>query len=922
MRRQISTVLGCFVSFIWLLAGGMSPLIAAGDIQQEVRGLKAKDAATRLAAVRALGERGPAAEAALPDLLVRLRDQDEAVRDAAATTVARIGKPAVAPVVEMLKKGDLNIVGVVDERAPAFVALRTLERLDAQLKAEVAVPVLVAMMEASTSADVPWNNALEVLGRMGPAAVPAMVKQLDRGVGVCELATKLGEAARPAVGKLLAAFPTMGYMQRWEACHALALVNPDLTHTAAVLKLMQDDEYGMVQDIAVILDRMGPDTVPAIAALLGDKSQDWYPRWGATVALEMMGPKAKTALPALQQALNDENEDIDVRVGAARAIASIQGTDPASFFAQIPDVQQRIVQSTREKSLARRNQFMQAEARRNDLGPEEQTHGRWERTAQYVYRLASNQEVEQANADLKRAADAGWNGSFMDVNLVRAFLLFHSRSEHFPGRLTPETEAAMKKYFFGRCDNQDQSFKQWKEQGYSVKDLVPGKAFAMALHANKPMNFTSRDYLALGVLKDDPEYKDKKFTAGDTVTERYHAWNAYFSEFLHDWALNGLWVELGSTSYEYHTYPSFINLADLAPDPEVRKRARMYLDLCLVEAQQISIADLRAGSKSRAKKGGLGSNFNPYLHMIYGERGRPLYHAPIAASTYQAPEAAILLHKLGSPAPAFEIANRQAGEIENLVRKHTERNLLIDSHMVNYGYRTPEYLMGCSMYDPNRIYGHGCEGRWSGIVFRNRAIVSLPAYTGEKWNVQSRDVMITQKRHGAYYTGAVRIDLTSGFEKVERDGWVLLDNGQAYAAIKIVTGGYTWNDPIRGSIGLNDNYSPIIIQTGRSADYGSFAAFQEAILKAPLNLVFAAGADRKLKKVEYTGPNSSRIEFLLDTDPFILPTIDGKPIDLELADNYRSPYLQSRKGSELITVRYGERSWAYDFGKNTVIAGR
>ena len=69
----------------------------------------------------------------------------------------------------------------------------------------------------------------------------------------------------------------------------------------------------------------------------------------------------------------------------------------------------------------------------------------------------------------------------------------------------------------------------------------------------------------------------------------------------------------------------------------------------------------------------------------------------------------------------------------------------------------------------------------------------------------------------------------------------------------MVTGGHFWGEPIGRTLYLGDHLSPIIIQTGMLKDYGSFKEFQEAILNAPLKY-----ADSKL---EYTGPNSSKIEF-------------------------------------------------------------
>ena len=92
------------------------------------------------------------------------------------------------------------------------------------------------------------------------------------------------------------------------------------------------------------------------------------------------------------------------------------------------------------------------------------------------------------------------------------------------------------------------------------------------MNHNIAMNFMTRDYLSLAILKDDPEYRNREIKDGDTVIQRYEAFNEFFKEFLKHWGLNGLWYEHASSNYEYHTYASFFNLADLSPDPVVRQR--------------------------------------------------------------------------------------------------------------------------------------------------------------------------------------------------------------------------------------------------------------------------------------------------------------------------------------------------------------
>ena len=92
-----------------------------------------------------------------------------------------------------------------------------------------------------------------------------------------------------------------------------------------------------------------------------------------------------------------------------------------------------------------------------------------------------------------------------------------------------------------------------------------------------------------------------------------------------------------------------------------------------------------------------------------------------------------------------------------------------------------------------------------------------------------------------------------------------------------------------------------------------------AILAAPITLTE--------DMLDYTGPNSKRIEFWMcqdsDKDPYpqSLPKIDGEELNLNLLHNYRSPYMNGVVGSDVVTVSYGNRKWEYDFEKNSVTEG-
>jgi len=81
---------------------------AANDIDRNIAVLKKGnkvDAQTLIAAAEALGEKGPAAAKAVPDLIASFR-RPLAVRQAAIQALAKIGAPAVPPLLELLDGRD------------------------------------------------------------------------------------------------------------------------------------------------------------------------------------------------------------------------------------------------------------------------------------------------------------------------------------------------------------------------------------------------------------------------------------------------------------------------------------------------------------------------------------------------------------------------------------------------------------------------------------------------------------------------------------------------------------------------------------------------------------------------------------------------------------------------------------------------
>jgi HEAT repeat protein len=98
-----------------------------------LREMRSSDAAIRLRAVKALGERGPEAEAIVPALAGALKDEEAFIRRDAAQSLGKIGpeaRPAVAALLVALK-----------DRKPAVrqEAARALQRIDPEAAAKAGV---------------------------------------------------------------------------------------------------------------------------------------------------------------------------------------------------------------------------------------------------------------------------------------------------------------------------------------------------------------------------------------------------------------------------------------------------------------------------------------------------------------------------------------------------------------------------------------------------------------------------------------------------------------------------------------------------------------------------------------------------------------------------------------------------------------
>jgi hypothetical protein len=625
-----------------------------------------------------------------------------------------------------------------------------------------------------------------------------------------------------------------------------------------------------------------------------------------------------------------------------------------------------LIAQTHKRSLAARQRASRATVAKASYW----IKGVWGDTIWSLAALYANEKVDQANARLLEnskaylaaitelsktqtsgqeahafepgQADTPW-AYFSLCDYVRILCLFRAESQHFPGRLKPETEAAMKEALW-----------HWVKSASRVEDA--GLDQLLVLQGTENHDLTKRPcyYLIAAVLKDDPLYKHRRYDDGHTVDVHFRAWSTYFEEWPRKRAMTGMWAEVGSNTYQKYSWPALFNLHDLSPDSVVKKRFAMLMDLAFIEEAQISIQGRRGGGRSRANYGR--SSFESYKNLLYAPVGLPAgssHSKVIETSRYQLPPAAILLRYVEFPTEKpFSIANRVLGELAT--PRSTDRDnqrLAEDSALVNYAWRTPHYLLGGTLQDPSlaqldpatdrpvlKYSGISRQNRWCGVIFESPAdgevCAIYPAIERTRggrpqhpfWSFQHRNVLLLQRVGrqpggiGSYSTGKIGVRFHGkSQEKVEADGWIFASNGKAFAGVRFLDHKWQWNDT-RDEAMPFDCHDPqctsrVLIHCGDVDADGSFQEFRKSVLSNVLTV--------RPDKVEYrAGAEASPIEFFRydvnAPDHFTLPRVDGVSVELRPTWTYRSPYLNGQFGSDRITVTVGPIRQVYDFGESAV----
>ncbi len=425
--------------------------------------------------------------------------------------------------------------------------------------------------------------------------------------------------------------------------------------------------------------------------------------------------------------------------------------------------------------------------------------------------------------------------------------------------------------------------------------------------------------LCAEALKDAPGYGPGMVLAdGQTLAQHATAWSGYLQRYFIARAGEGINAEIASPIYAKYTVGAYYNLMDFAESPVLRTLAQRFITLYWADtASDWSLSGVRGGGEARCYKDSyvrLGTQYS-FHPLLYGYGWHTAsstvrtYGLIPAASSYRVP--AIITACATAPArPNYLYTSRRFGRAGSVVG--ADNFITFDSGNSNLRrdtWVTPDYSMGTLTFDMNRAYTQITDqNRSMGVMFasgpNNRVMVFGKGNSTEDKSyadlngVTRTNCMVVQRDQNANNSGSgtlVFVPQSLWNARVETSGWLFLQSGNAYCAVRPASGGYTATTASQGvDLSMGDIWAPVIIQMGQAANYADFAAFRTSVIANALTFVTST--------LNYTSEAGDTFTFYANSK--ITPRVNGTTVNLNPTKTYDSPYLSMVHGTDLATVSY------------------
>jgi len=432
-------------------------------------------------------------------------------------------------------------------------------------------------------------------------------------------------------------------------------------------------------------------------------------------------------------------------------------------------------------------------------------------------------------------------------------------------------------------------------------------------------------------LMTSEKYRDKYYDDGKLPREHYEAWNLYIQEWCRQRAKKSLFIEVANGNYAAETLKGIYNVLDFSPDPATRKLAAALLDLYWASWAEEQINGVRGGGKTRVYphwtrvgSDGIGqwSKFYMGEEEIVSLRGNDY---TVMSSTYRIPELICELALSAEERGTYEIIQRPLGLAEKGFYINPDYHVVKDwGGIVRYSYVTPKFIMGSLMTEVRPMEDWtllSSQNRFQGVIFASHTdarIVPVPECLtsdatpvnrsyNQHYSAQRKGTLITQKIPTCEDVGAMRIfisDAGSLRDYLVEGQWIFTKTAGAYAAIRIVDGGFYEEETDKGCYLVCENqWSPVILEVAEENGKLSFEDFKKTVQKLSLEMTETGIVYRS-----YYGD-----KFNFSTDFSSVPCINGQPTIKKPAKAFDSPFIQEDWDSGEVTIRFRDKQIQLNF---------
>tara|TARA_B110000037_G_scaffold201620_1_gene243125 strand:+ start:178 stop:2883 length:2706 start_codon:yes stop_codon:yes gene_type:complete len=511
--------------------------------------------------------------------------------------------------------------------------------------------------------------------------------------------------------------------------------------------------------------------------------------------------------------------------------------------------------------------------------------------------------------------------------VLRLIEMYGTHGTMHPGRITPETEALILKPHFAYVKQYSLPDRAETEQSQSWHIYESENHHAMS--------FTLSWHFAK-IAQNLPEYREVKYH-GLTPAQHYQMWNEYFVVYCRERARKGLFVEMMSHGYNSTLIKGIYNFYDFG-EPAVHRSAEMLLDLYFAYWAQEQIDGVQGGGRSRIYfLSGLSHNphhgMAPLAWFYFGIGEQPAVNGHdinAALSAYRPPamlaDIAMDVEGRGS----YEVRQRPQG-LGRSGNMNPYRMNLKEGGILRYTYCDPSFILGTPMVlpRPNEQWAKiSSQNRWQGAIFAGAPGARIVPTVRPKdnrvvfnafYSLQSKGTLITQKIKDRT-DGAEMIVWISDeglSQPVEEDGIVFVEAKGAYAAIRVVKGGFELTKdkfktirsvPKNSTMILNDEYAPVILEVMAKSDVTGFDQFKAKVKACEL----------KMDGTTLIYPTIYGEALAFDTSGQKTPAINGKAVNYAPQQAFESPFLNADYNSGVVTISKGNRKKVLDF---TMILG-